>query len=151
MSDIKNLHQAVAYLALISFNNGVDHLLQDWGVPGFEGSSCQTFTVLLTCNQPKTKFQTPKVNSKYLPSDPNLFFPHPLATQFSSLNSTHGWGGNRVWVERLRSHQWQADWLLASFYLLNKHSNIQTFEHLRSYRRQADWRNVRHCVETGPF
>ena len=29
MSDIKNLHQAVAYLALISFNNGVDHLLQD--------------------------------------------------------------------------------------------------------------------------
>ena len=59
MSDTQDLHKAVVYLALISSNNRVDHLFQDWGVPGFE--------VVKLCNQPNTKckYQIPKVNTKY--------------------------------------------------------------------------------------
>ena len=131
MSDIKNLHQAVAYLALISFNNGVDHLLQDWGVPGFEGSSCQHFTDMQPTNRrpntrskhqiPNIKDQTPKVNTCC--RIPTFFSP----TRWP--HSSHLW--TRHTAEEGTEFQLNI-WCPTNG---NKHSNIWTFEVLPTASR----------------
>ena len=54
MSKAQNLHKAVVYLAFISSNNGVDHLFQDWGVPGDGGFGVGN---LLLFDMQTTKYQ----------------------------------------------------------------------------------------------